>query len=182
MPFAAGIPDHLPPLSPVRSDLPDGLGPARHLLDRFRAVWSIYGYPSTRDAMRHHLREGGLTHTRILLVAMPSMLREIVEGILASEPDMIVVRDVRRAETIAAAAKRLRADVVILGESHASSGEEPWRALNEDPHLRVLSIAEDGRRATRYELRPHRSVIEEVSSMSLIEAIRVALTREATNE
>jgi DNA-binding NarL/FixJ family response regulator len=109
---------------------------------------------------------------------MPRMLHEIVEAMVSSQPDMIVTVPVRGRESVAAAARRVRADIVILGESHQETGRTPWRLLREDPRLKVLTISTDGHRATRHEMRPHQTVIDDISPESLIDAIRAAMAGE----
>ena len=111
---------------------------------------------------------------RILLTAMPRLLHEIVETTVTSQPDMTIAGRVGQSEDIAAAAKRTDAVVVILCESNDPSDGAPWQVLSENPDLRLLTITEDGHRAIRYELRPHKVVIEDISSAGLIDAIRAA--------
>jgi hypothetical protein len=117
-----------------------------------------------------------LEQLRILIVAMPRMLHEIVEATISSQPDMILTGPVRRSERIAAAARRVRADLVIVGESRDNLGQRPWQLLTESPRLKVLAISTDGHRATRYELRPHQMVIDNISPAHLVDAIRATAT------
>jgi DNA-binding NarL/FixJ family response regulator len=116
-----------------------------------------------------------LKQTRILIVAMPRMLHEIVETTLSSQPDMTVTGPVRRKESVAAAARRVRADLVILRESQEGAAATPWQVLNQKPRLKVLAISGDGHRVTRYELRPHQVVIHEISPEHLVDAVRAAM-------
>jgi DNA-binding NarL/FixJ family response regulator len=116
-----------------------------------------------------------LKQIRILIVAMPRMLHEIVETVVSSQPDMTVTEPVRRRESVAAAARRVRADIVILGESNDEPGEAPWRVLEENPSLKLLIIANNGHRATRYELRPHQVVIGDISPEDIIDAVRASM-------
>ena len=118
---------------------------------------------------------GSLEQIRILIVAMPRMLHEIVEATVLSQPDMVVVGSVRRTESVAAAARHLHADIVILGESQERVGATPWQMVNENARLKLLMISNDGHRATRYEMRPHQVEIDDVSPDSLIDAIRAAM-------
>jgi hypothetical protein len=109
---------------------------------------------------------------RILITAMPRLLHEIVERMVASQPDMSIAGQMRQSESIAAAATRTDAVVVILCGSEDQSNGGPWRVLEANPRLKLLAIGENGRRAARYELRPHKVVIEDVSAASLVDAIR----------
>ena len=66
----------------------------------------------------------------------------------ASQPGMIVAGQVRPSERVATAARRVRADLVILRESQEGATGTPWQVLNEDPRLKILAITGDGHRAT----------------------------------
>jgi DNA-binding NarL/FixJ family response regulator len=88
---------------------------------------------------------------------------------------MIVAGQVRPSERVATAARRVRADLVILRESQEGATGTPWQVLNEDPRLKILAITGDGHRATRYELRPHQVVIDDLDAERLIGAIRAAV-------
>jgi DNA-binding NarL/FixJ family response regulator len=123
-------------------------------------------------------RRGDLRQIRILMTAMPHLLHEIVETMVTSQPDMASAGCVRRSESVAEAARRVRADLVILGENHEGADGAPWDVLNEYPRLKLLTISSDGHRATRYELRPHQVVIDEISPENLIGAIRAAMDEE----
>jgi DNA-binding NarL/FixJ family response regulator len=116
-----------------------------------------------------------LEQARILIVAMPRMLHEIVESMVSAQPDMAVTGPIRRTESIAAAARRLRANVVILGESKAGVHGTPWQTLDKNPRLKVVAISGDGQRATRYELLPHQVQIADLSPEALIAAIRATM-------
>jgi DNA-binding NarL/FixJ family response regulator len=106
---------------------------------------------------------------------MPRMLHEIVEAMVSSQPDMTVAAQVNGSESIAAAARRVRADLVILSESKDEPGQTLWQVLDEHPRLKLMTISSDGQRATRCELRPHRVVIDDISCDKLINAVRAAI-------
>jgi DNA-binding NarL/FixJ family response regulator len=112
---------------------------------------------------------------RILITPMPRLLQQIIELMLASQPDMIVAGHAKPSESVARAAKRVRADLVVLRENEGGAGGTPWQMLNENPRLKILAITSDGHRATRYELRPHQVVIDDISPESLIDAIRATM-------
>ena len=118
---------------------------------------------------------GKLDPIRILITAMPRMLQEIIESVVSSQPDMTLTGPVRRMKSVAAAGRRVRADVVILGESQEHIGGTPWQMLNENPRLKIVTISPDGHRATRYEMRPHQVDLDDVSPEGLIHAIRAAM-------
>jgi chemotaxis response regulator CheB len=120
-----------------------------------------------------------LEQIRILVVAMPRMLQGIIESVVSSQPDMTLVGPARRNKSVAAAARRVRADIVILGESQEDIGGTPWQVLNENPRLKIVTISPDGHRATRYEMRPHQVDFDDVSPEGLIHAIRAAMADRA---
>ena len=113
---------------------------------------------------------------RILITPMPRLLQQIIERMLASQPDMVVVGQAKSSESVATAARRVRADMVILREGQEGIGGKPWQTLNENPRLKILTMSADGHRATRYEMRPHQVEIDDISHENLIEAIRAAMT------
>jgi hypothetical protein len=112
---------------------------------------------------------------------MPRLLQQIITRMLASQPDMIITAQPRPSKSVATAARRVDADLVILRESQDGAGVAPWQVLNENPRLKLMTISSDGHRATRCELRPHRVVIDDISSDKLIKAVRAAIAdREGT--
>lgn len=121
--------------------------------------------------------EHALSPIRILLAAMPRMLRDIIETAIRSQPDMIVVGVmgvVGAGDALSDAVQRDKPDVVILG-IEADAGPHACEALLYDhPHVRLLEVTDDGRGATLCELRPHRVPIGDVSAEGLVGAIRAS--------
>jgi hypothetical protein len=107
--------------------------------------------------------------SRVLLFAMPPLLRDILARLLADLPDTQLLPGAQRGglkdATIAA-----DADVVIAEES-AASPEEVGVLLELRPLTRALAVSHDGRAGVLYELRPHRHVIGELSVDSVVAAI-----------
>ena len=121
--------------------------------------------------------EPALSPIRILLAAMPRMLRDIVERVIRSQPDMLVVGVmgvVGTSDALNSEVQRLKPNVVVLG----LEADTAWNAcdslLYENPHTRLLAVTDDGRGATLCELRPHRVRIGNVSPEGLVSAIRHA--------
>jgi DNA-binding NarL/FixJ family response regulator len=113
-------------------------------------------------------------HIRILLAEMPEMLSDIVAEVVASEPDFTVIARMAAADDVGAAARRLRADVVMV--RHAGDGHDidySTLAIAHRP-IKVIALAEDGREGFLYELRPHRVPLGEISARGLVAAIRAA--------
>lgn len=107
---------------------------------------------------------------RVVLAEMPRMLRDIVHGVLAAQPD-VALSSVAAADALADAVTRLDADVAILAES-APPADDHAALLYAHPHLRLVGISSDGRAGHLYELRPHRVALGALSPESLVEAVR----------
>jgi DNA-binding NarL/FixJ family response regulator len=103
------------------------------------------------------------------------MLCDIVENIVAEQPDMEVVGKLERRTSLLTAAAEAAADVVILGLGDAELPLVCEELVAAQPHSKVLAVAADGRRAFLYELRPQTSALGEISPQGLIDAIRAAV-------
>ncbi|MGC2776548.1 MAG: hypothetical protein WA418_13045 [Bradyrhizobium sp.] len=111
---------------------------------------------------------------RILVAGMPRMLVDIIEDIVASEPDLTIVGEIDRSTELASAARRTRADVVISRQADSDMEADEMALLLIGRPPKVVAITDDGRQGFVYELRPHRSPLGEMSVERLIAAIRVA--------
>jgi hypothetical protein len=110
--------------------------------------------------------------SRILLVDLPRILREIIEEAIADEPDMVIVGGNGANGDLKSAVERSNAEFVISGADYAP--DEVGALLEEHPRLRVLSVVGDAREAFLYELRPMRTPLAEVSPRTIVDAIRQA--------
>ena len=108
--------------------------------------------------------------SKIVLVDLPRITREIIEQAVGAEPDMRTVGDVADALSLPEAIERSEPDFVISGRDYEFV--EVRAILDRRPRLRVLVVVEDGREATLYELRPTRTPLGEVSPRTIVEAIR----------
>jgi DNA-binding NarL/FixJ family response regulator len=116
--------------------------------------------------------------TRIVLIDMPPLLREIVRGTVGREPDLDVVAEHEADVDVRAAAERDDADFVIVGSD--ASGHAGVRGLvAADLGFRALELRSDGRESVLYELRPHRVALGEISPETLLETIRAVPTWDA---
>ena len=113
---------------------------------------------------------------RIAIVTMQPLLGEILESAIAAEPDMIIAGPSDRNESMRSAAKRLRLDVVIVGE-HEVQSDDLMLLFRERPQLTLFEITKNGRGATRRDSSSTEMFIEDVSPSKLIQAIRAAATR-----
>jgi DNA-binding NarL/FixJ family response regulator len=123
------------------------------------------------------LSESTLSPIRILLAAMPGMMRDIVEMAIRSQPDMVIVgllSVVGARDALSDAVQHGRPDVVIVGLEADTEPHACEDLLYDHPRVRLLEVIDDGRRATLCELRPHRVPIGNVSPEGLVGAIRAA--------
>lgn len=67
-------------------------------------------------------------------------------------------------------------EIVVGGAETDALGEFETGLLYRHPSLRLVHVAPDGRTAAVWKLRPDRTLLAEVSSNGLIEAIRTADT------
>ena len=116
--------------------------------------------------------------TRIVLIDMPRILREIVKDVLATDADMMVVGEYAESVRLRDAVSRTSADFVIT-DDRVSGFDEVGTLLRERPHVRVLAIGENGRDTVLYELRPQKVRLGAVSPENLLEAIRAAVRADA---
>ena len=107
---------------------------------------------------------------------MQPLLGEIIEHSIAAEPDMIIAGSVNPSESVSAAAKRLNADIVILGEGDVTPRNVAAQLLSERPQSKLFVVAENGRSVTQYSLKLNQIAIEDVSLGKLVRAIRAATT------
>lgn len=117
---------------------------------------------------------------RVLIVALPGILRDIIRGLLADEDDVEVVGDLRETEAVLAFMNRVPTDVVVMGCANSELPESGRRLFDEHPAVRVLCLSADGRRTFLFELRPHRVAIGEVSPDELVATIIGAVRPEGT--
>jgi DNA-binding NarL/FixJ family response regulator len=115
---------------------------------------------------------------RILLSQLQGMLRDVVLQLLDGQADMTVVDDVDDPIDTLLAAGRTHADVVVLGMEEDELPGVASHLLDEYPHLKVLAVTPDGRRAFLYELRPELIALGEASPDVLLQAIRAAFRAE----
>jgi DNA-binding NarL/FixJ family response regulator len=108
---------------------------------------------------------------RIALVELPRIMREIIERAVADQPDMEIVGELP-ASTLPEALDGAGVDVVISGTNYDCASLR--ELLDERPRLKVLAVADDGRDAFLFELRPTRTPLGEVSPQNIVDAIRNA--------
>ncbi|WP_456747089.1 hypothetical protein [Bradyrhizobium sp. USDA 4354] len=108
----------------------------------------------------------------MLIADMPRMLREMVSAIVASEPRFKLVGVVGLDQDLAAAIRRTRADIVIVGER-----DKPHERARPSIHrlyghlARLIAVSETGHEVALYQVRLDRAPQDSVSASSLLELI-----------
>jgi DNA-binding NarL/FixJ family response regulator len=113
-----------------------------------------------------------LEPTRIVLIDMSPLLREIIREALVPEPDLEVVAEHEGAVDLRAAVERDAADFVIFGDD--ASDDSVRSLVTASGGVRAIEVRSDGRESVLYELRPHRVSLGEISSETLVRTIRAA--------
>jgi DNA-binding NarL/FixJ family response regulator len=109
---------------------------------------------------------------RIVLAELPRMLRDIFHRSLLTEPDVVLVGETSSPADLERLVKQGGVDVVMLGLSESQLSASHFKLFDIDARVRILAIAQHGRNASLYELRPHRMVLGEGSPQELIQVIR----------
>jgi hypothetical protein len=102
------------------------------------------------------------------------MMLEIVEAIIASQPDFHIAGRIAVDADLAAAARRHRADVLIITQLDSAGSEIDVERMFWRRPSRVLAITEGGRNGVLFALRPHAAPLGELSTDKLVEAVRSA--------
>lgn len=108
---------------------------------------------------------------RLLIGAMPQMLREIVKDLLADQAGLDVVDVSGTDADLVEATRRYQPDVVVTTLRELNSPELWERLVGIHPRLRLLTVSEDGRSAWLHGLVPQRIALHDVSPQELLAAI-----------
>jgi DNA-binding NarL/FixJ family response regulator len=122
-----------------------------------------------------------LEQTRIVLVDMPPLLREIVREATSREPDLEVVREHEAGADLRAAVEQDDPDFLIVGSAEATEATVD-SLVTAGRRLRALEVRSDGRESVLYELRPHRVLLGEISPDTLLHTIRTPPGRNTERE
>jgi len=112
-----------------------------------------------------------MSGSRVLLVGR-LMTREMVEGLIESQPDIDVVGSVDFGAELAVEVDRTDPTIVVLAD-----GEDKIEASCDDllrarPHLTALAVVDRGRENFLCELRPHRTPLGPLLPGDLIALLR----------
>jgi hypothetical protein len=100
---------------------------------------------------------------RVTLIDLPQLLSEIVTDMLGQAPGFTLAAEGTSPEGV---------DLVIVGARGDELPEAGRDQLAQRPESRALAIGEDGRRAYLFELRPHRTLLLELSADTLRSVLR----------
>jgi hypothetical protein len=101
---------------------------------------------------------------------MAPLLREIVQEAIVREPDLDIVAEHDEID-VRSAVELDDPDFIIVGET-AAAEQDVRMLVGAGRGLRALEVQSDGRESVLYELRPHRISLGEISSETLVRAIR----------
>ncbi len=110
---------------------------------------------------------------QVLVAEMPPLLRDIVVNAISKQKDMKLMSSASRAGGARARTTPPVPDVVVL----ASAGTDEAvaaRWLERWPHARVIIVETSARQSVVYDLRPHATVMGELSPQQLVDTIRRA--------
>jgi chemotaxis response regulator CheB len=117
-----------------------------------------------------------LERTRIVLVDMPPLLREIVRDTLAREPDLDVVAEHESDVDVRSAVGETDVDFLIVGAEATTARMGVASVVGAQRGIRAIEVQSDGKESVLYELRPHRVSLGEMSPETLLRTIRTPPT------
>ena len=113
-----------------------------------------------------------MSKIRVLIRDAPSMLRDILDQAISSQPDMEVILEPIAPERMMAGPQP--PDVVVVDVSDSDPAEGARALLLRWPRSHALMIAGRGHQVLKFDLEPRRVDLGEMSPTQLIQAIRSA--------
>jgi hypothetical protein len=107
----------------------------------------------------------------VLAVGLSGVLGDILRREASRRGGVTFVGEVDAAEDVLPALRRRPAELVLCALKSVGGPRLFHDVLREWPGTRVLAIEEDGRRASLYEMQPHRVPLGEVSASELVQLI-----------
>jgi hypothetical protein len=108
----------------------------------------------------------------VVLIDLNALLTGIVEGILEGDPQVRILSRLRSRQSLRSAVGGTRIDVAIVSGEGETLDAALRELVCERPRLRALAVGGDGNEAALYEVRPHRTALGELSSATLLDAVR----------
>ena len=118
-----------------------------------------------------------MSKIRVLIRDTPTMLRDILEQAIASQPDIEVILE---PSAPAPADQQASPDVVVVDVSDSDPSEGARALLFRWPSSHALMITARGHKVVKYELEPRNVDLGEMSPDQLVQAIRSAARPERT--
>ena len=107
----------------------------------------------------------------VFAVGLSGVLGDIVRREAAAGGGVTFVGELDTADDLLPRLRRTPAEVVLFALRKAGAPRIFFEILAERPATRVLAVEDDGRRASLYEMRPHRVALGEVSASELVQHI-----------
>ena len=142
-------------------------------LDPLNEPHDPFSFLLTKAQTGRVMKNTSVRQTRIVLAEMPTLMSDLVEGMLSVQPDLHVVARIPPGEDLRAAVRRNNADVLIIGSTADIADEAVLRAAFIWRPTKLIKISDGGERGMLWVLRPDATLIGELSSDSLIAAARV---------
>lgn len=115
------------------------------------------------------------SHVRVALVGCSGLLGDIIRKAVQEDPSIDVVAHLDATALSGGAADRIDADLVLWHNADEGQISGWLSAAHASP--RVLATVADGRGASLWELRPHRTELGAVSPTVLVETIRAGVSQ-----
>jgi chemotaxis response regulator CheB len=119
--------------------------------------------------------EWPLHRTRILLVALPALFRDILGRLVSGEADLELVGSLDRSDALVAEVDRTGADVVVLGVANGRLPTVCDQLLYTHCRSRVIAVEGDATSGFLYQLLPQKlplGELDELGPRRLIDAMR----------
>jgi hypothetical protein len=107
------------------------------------------------------------------------MVREMIEGLIESQPDIDVVGSVDFGAALAVEVDRRDATIVVLADGEDDIDASCDELLLARPHVKALAVVDRGRENFLCELRPHRTPLGPLLPEDLIALLRPQRCSEA---
>lgn len=109
---------------------------------------------------------------RVAPHGLSRLLYDIVCQVVSRHEDLDLIVEAMQVEVLERLVRERRIEVAVLPAEGSELSPLGWRLLGCWPGLRIVEMAANGSRATRYDLRFHITRITDVSPDSLLCAIR----------
>jgi DNA-binding NarL/FixJ family response regulator len=112
-----------------------------------------------------------VSRIRVLLVQLTGVLGEVVRGVIDQQADIEIVREVAHAPDARAAVFAEKFDLIVWRTDGVDAADVAALLQGNAPP-KVLTVEDDGRGASVWQLRAEQMAIGQVSPDSLVQAIR----------